>query len=249
MILALTLALAFTFGCTQQSSQNQQPAAPATDAGQTANQSPAAAPEPAPAGGGMAEKKPMNKPESKAPAKEATPAAPAPPPPLVVTAGTGLTIRLGNAVGSKISQTGDAFTGTIAQDISVGDKVAIPSGSAVSGSVTDAKPLGRFAGGASLALTLHSVTVNGKSYNITTSAFAEAAKGKGKRTGIMAGGGAAVGAIIGGIAGGGKGAAIGALAGGGAGTAGAAFTGNKDIVLPAEKLLTFKLAGDLTIKQ
>lgn len=248
MILALTLALVFTFGCTQQSSQNQPPAAPATDAGQPTSQPPSAAPESAPAGG-MAEKKPMSKPESKAPAKEATPAAPAPPPPMVVTAGTGLTIRLGNAVGSKISQTGDAFNGTIAQDITVGDKVAIPAGSAVSGSVTDAKPLGRFAGGASLALTLHSVTVNGKSYNITTSAFAEAAKGKGKRTGIMAGGGAAVGAIIGGIAGGGKGAAIGALAGGGAGTAGAAFTGNKDIVLPAEKLLTFKLANDLTIKQ
>ena len=97
-------------------------------------------------------------------------------------------------------------------------------------------------------MTLHSVTVGGKTYNITTSTFADAEKGKGKRTAVLGGGGAVVGALIGGLAGGGKGAAIGALAGGGAGTAGAALTGNKDIVLPAEKALTFKLESDLIIK-
>ena len=64
----------------------------------------------------------------------------------------------------------------------------------------------------------------------------------------MAGGGAGLGALIGGLAGGGKGAAIGALAGGGAGTAGAAFTGNKDIVLPAESALSFKLDQPLTLR-
>ena len=74
------------------------------------------------------------------------------------------------------------------------------------------------------------------------------AKGKGKRTAVMAGGGAGLGALIGGLAGGGKGAAIGALAGGGAGTAGAAFTGSKDIVLPAESALSFKLEQPLEIR-
>jgi hypothetical protein len=73
-------------------------------------------------------------------------------------------------------------------------------------------------------------------------------KGKGKRTATLIGGGAGLGAIIGGIAGGGKGAAIGALAGGGAGTAGTAFTNNKDIVLPAESALSFKLAQPVQIK-
>ena len=57
----------------------------------------------------------------------------------------------------------------------------------------------------------------------------------------MAGGGAALGGLIGGLAGGGKGAAIGLAAGGGAGAGGAAFTGNKDIVLPAESALSFEL--------
>jgi hypothetical protein len=72
--------------------------------------------------------------------------------------------------------------------------------------------------------------------------------GKGKRTAVLAGGGAGLGALIGGLAGGGKGAAIGALAGAGAGTGGAAFTGNKDIVLPAESVLSFKLEQPLEVK-
>jgi hypothetical protein len=57
----------------------------------------------------------------------------------------------------------------------------------------------------------------------------------------MIGGGAGAGAVIGALAGGGKGAAIGAAVGAGAGTAGAAFTGNKNIVLPAESAVSFNL--------
>ncbi len=248
-ILALALALSFTFGCTQQSSSNQPPTSPATDANQTTSSTPAASPAKESA---AEEKREAKAAAPKMPAKTnpapATPAAPAPAP-LVVASGTGITIRLGSAVGSKISNAGDPFNGTTTQDISASDgRVAIPAGSAVSGAVSDAKPLGRFAGGASISLTLHSVTVGGRTYNISTSTFADTEKGKGKRTAVLGVGGAAVGALIGGLAGGGKGAGIGALAGGGAGTAGAALTGNKDIILPAEKALTFKLASDLTIK-
>jgi len=57
-----------------------------------------------------------------------------------------------------------------------------------------------------------------------------------------------VGALIGALAGGGKGAAIGAAAGAGAGTAGAAFTDNKDILLPAETVVSFRLLQPLQIK-
>ncbi len=65
----------------------------------------------------------------------------------------------------------------------------------------------------------------------------------------MVGGGAGLGALIGGLAGGGKGALIGAAAGAGAGTAGTAFTGNKEIVLPAETAVAFKLQESLKIKR
>ena len=176
------------------------------------------------------------------------PAKPEAPKPLVVPAGTVLTVRLGQAVGSKISSAGETFTATVASPIAVDGTTAIPAGATASGTVVDAKPLGRFKGGASLQLRLTSITVNGGDQAISTSSVVRTEKGKGKRTAIMAGGGAGLGALIGGLAGGGKGAAIGALAGGGAGTGGAAFTGNKDIVLPAESALSFKLEQPLEVK-
>jgi len=168
--------------------------------------------------------------------------------PLIVPAGTVLTVRLGQAVGSKISQTGESFSATLATPLEVAGKTVIPAGASASGVVADAKPLGRFKGGASLQLKLTSITVNAVEHAIETSSVARTAKGKGKRSATMIGGGAGLGALIGGLAGGGKGAAIGAVAGAGAGTAGTAFTGNKDVVLPAESALSFKLEQPLEIK-
>jgi hypothetical protein len=168
-------------------------------------------------------------------------AAPAPPQPIIVPAGTTLTVRLAEAVGSKISSPGQSFRATLSRDVTVDGNPVIPAGSTVRGTVVDAKPLGRFKGGAILELRLTSITVNGASQRIETSALTTTLKGKGKRTAVMAGGGTALGAIVGGLAGGGKGAAIGAAAGAGAGTGGAAFTGNKEIVFPAESALSFRL--------
>ncbi len=168
--------------------------------------------------------------------------------PVVVPAGTVLTVRVGEAVGSKISQPGQTFSATLASPVEVEGKAVIPSGATASGTVVDAKPLGRFKGGARLQLQLTSVNINGKDHAVETSSVVRTAKGKGKRTATMIGGGAGVGALIGGLAGGGKGAAIGAVAGAGAGTAGTAFTGNKEIVLPAESALSFKLEQPLEVK-
>jgi hypothetical protein len=169
--------------------------------------------------------------------------------PLVVPAGTSVTVSLGSALGSKLSQAGQTFAGTVEKDVMVGGAVAIPQGANVNGTVTDAKPLGRFAGGAVLQVRLDSITINGSDMPVQSALRSFSAKGKGKRTAVMSGGGAAVGGIIGALAGGGKGAAIGMLAGGGAGAGGAAFTGNKDIVLPAESALSFELTQPLEIKR
>src|SRR5579863_5964319 len=145
--------------------------------------------------------------------------------PVVIPAGTTLTVTLGQAVGSKISQSGQTFTASLANPVQINGKTVIPSGTNASGTVVNAQPLGRFKGGAALALQLNSVG----SYTVQTSSVTQTEKGKGKRTAVLAGGGAALGALIGGLAGGGKGAAIGAGAGLGAGTGGAALTGTKDI--------------------
>lgn len=167
---------------------------------------------------------------------------------VVVPAGTSLTVRLAQELSSKQSSVGDVFSGTLAQPIQVGDRTVIPAGTSVTGKVTEAAPLGRFKGGAVLKLALQTITLKGNERPIQTSSFSQEAKGKGKRTATMIGGGAGVGALIGGLAGGGKGAAIGALAGAGAGTAGSALTGNKDIVLPAESVIAFELQQAIEIQ-
>jgi hypothetical protein len=168
--------------------------------------------------------------------------------PLVVPSGTVITVRLGNAVGSKISTPGQSFTATLTQPIKVDGNQVVPSGASASGTVVDAKPLGKFKGGALLKIKLVSININGTDQQVQTSSVTRTEKGKGKRTAVMAGGGAGLGALIGGLAGGGKGALIGAAAGGGAGTAGAAFTGNKEIVLPAESAVSFRLEEPLQLK-
>jgi hypothetical protein len=168
--------------------------------------------------------------------------------PIVVPARTTITVSLGSALGSKLSQSGQTFSGTVARDVIADGIVAIPRGTPVSGTVVDAKPLGKFAGGAVLSLRIESMNVNGADMPVQTATRTFAAKGKGKRTAVMAGGGAALGGLIGGLAGGGKGAAIGLAAGAGAGGAGAAFTGNKDIVLPAESAVAFQLTRPLEFR-
>jgi len=166
-----------------------------------------------------------------------------PPPPATVdlAPGTRIRVRLDQDLGSKISRPGDSFSATVAEDVVVNGQTVIAKDSRADGTVIDAKALGHIKGGAYLSIRIDRVHTKWGSYPVETSSIDRAEKGKGKRTALMAGGGGAFGAIIGGIAGGGKGALIGAAAGGGAGTAGSAFTGNKQIVLPAETLLTFHL--------
>jgi len=172
---------------------------------------------------------------------------PRPKPPVVVPADTVITVVLDEAVGSKISTPGQTFAATVSQPIEVDGKTAIPKGARATGLVKDAKPAGRFKGGAALELTLTSIEVNGTDHEVHTTSPTETSKGKGKRTAAMVGGGAGGGALIGGLAGGGKGAIIGGLIGAAAGTGGAGLTGNRDIKLPAETPLTFKLVDPLEI--
>lgn len=183
-----------------------------------------------------------------APASAPAPPRPAPPP-VVIAAGKVLTVTLDQNVSTKENSTGDRFKASLAEPVTVNGRTVLPVGTKATGTVVQAKSAGRLKGSAILALSLDSLTIHGKRYSIETSQFEEASKGRGKRSVVGGGGGAAVGAVVGALAGGGKGAAIGALAGGGAGTAGAAFTGKRDITLPAETRVHFKLEKRLTIRR
>lgn len=176
----------------------------------------------------------------------APPPAPAPAP-IVIPAGKTLTVTVDQDISTKTNSSGDVFAASLAEPVTVDGQTVIPAGTHATGTIVQARAAGHVKGGALLELTLDSLSLNGQKYSVATSEFEEAGKGRGKRTAIGGGGGAAFGAIVGALAGGGKGAAIGALAGGGAGTAGAAYTGKRDITIPAETRLHFRLKDSLTI--
>ena len=161
---------------------------------------------------------------------------------LTVPAGTPVTVRITEALSASHNDVGDRFTGVLDRPLVSHGSTVFASGTAVSGEVVAAKGKGRFKGAGDLGIEL---TAIGREH-VSTSVYEKVGKGRGKRTAGFIGGGGGLGAIIGGIAGGGKGALIGGLAGAGAGTAAGAYTGNRDVVIPSESIITFRLRSSLT---
>lgn len=163
----------------------------------------------------------------------------------VVPRGTTVSVSMSQTLSAGRNNVGDGFRGVLSAPLHSRDgAVVFPRGTEVSGTVVASKGRGRFKGAGDLGIQLTSIAGR----EVTSSEYEVAVKGKGKRTATLAGGGAGLGAIIGGLAGGGKGALIGGLAGAGAGTAGAAYTGNKDVVIPAESRVTFRLTAPLEVR-
>src|ERR1035437_6080109 len=263
LTLMLVTVLTMSFAACSKKDQSQNTAAPATDtsiaaptnqpatpsqpAGSqppTSQMAPALSSAQQPAQGQQmapAQQAPQGQQMAPAQPMAQAPEPPPPPPPLVVPAGTSITSKTANA--------GDRFTGALAHAVTVGGVVAIPAGAGVTGTIVDVKSPGRFKGEGILSIALTAVNVGGAPVAIRTSTYTKTVKGKGKRTAVAVGGGTGAGALIGGLAGGGKGALIGGLVGAGAGTAGAAFTGNKELEIPAESAVTFRLGHSITVKR
>jgi len=177
--------------------------------------------------------------------------APAPTPvpvSLTVPAGTELAIRIDQDINVKHSHVGDQFTGEVVEPLSQNGNVVIPQGTVVGGRIDEAHRRGHFKGRSILELRLTSMTLNGNQYALDTHDNVRTKKGKGKRSSAFIGGMTGAGMLIGGVATGGVGLAIGGAAGAGAGTAIAGATGNRDINIPAESVMHFKLADDLVVQ-
>jgi len=165
-----------------------------------------------------------------------------------VPSGTEITIRTNGRIDAKNANQGRIYTAVVDKDVRDGaGNVVIPRGS-------DAELIIRSTSNRELLLDLESVTVSGRRYVVSTSDETVSSRGDdkdgvgmNKRTAKYAGGGAAIGSIIGAIAGGGKGAAIGAIAGGGAGAVGQTVTRGRKVNVPAESLLTFRLDQSLRV--
>jgi hypothetical protein len=165
-----------------------------------------------------------------------------------VPSGTRLTVRLDSQINSHTAKAGQTFHANLARGLVVNGKTIAPAGAPVKGKVTYAKSSGRLHDPGELTLRLTAVEINGNRIPISTTAYH--AKGKSHTKGNVEkiGGGAAAGALIGGLAGGGKGALIGTAAGAGAGTGLAAATGKEEAVIHAESTLTFTTTETATVK-
>ena len=166
-----------------------------------------------------------------------------------IAAGTNLTIRINQHISVKTSRAGDRFSGEVVDPV-VGDnnQLVIPKGSPVSGVVVASHRRGHFKGSSILELRLTYLTLNGTRYALDTHDLTQTKKGKGKRTAAFVGGGTGLGMLVGGVATGGVGLLVGGLVGAGGGTALGGLTGNRDIDIPAESIVRFKLADNLVVQ-
>jgi len=169
-------------------------------------------------------------------------------PDLVIPAGTQLRVRLDHSLSTSSSRPGDRFSGSLVETVFAGGRIALPLGIGVSGVVRQSAPSDRLKGRAILAVAVDRVDLDGRAYQLSTAPVVRASGAHKKRNWAMIGGGTGVGALIGGLAGGGSAALMGAGAGAAAGTIGAAATGRLQVGLSAESVLTFKLSQPLAVR-
>ena len=160
---------------------------------------------------------------------------------ITVPAGTRILVRMVDSVDSSKQQVGYRFTANLETNLQVDNTVVAPRGTTLYGRLANAKSAGRMKGGAELTLELTDIVINGTAYPLLTSTYEMRSQGQGSNTAKKVVGGAGLGALIGGLAGGGKGAAIGLGAGAAAGTVASAATKGKQVQVPSESLLEFRL--------
>lgn len=161
--------------------------------------------------------------------------------------GTPLVVRTTTAIDTDRNRVGDVFDVILDEALEKDGRVVAPRGTKLKGRISYAQESGKLTGRSQLMLELTEMTLNGRTYFLSTADHVEEGSSRGKKTAATVGGTAALGAIIGAIAGGGKGAAIGAASGAGVGTGVQVLTRGDVIKIPAETILEFQLQSPMTI--
>jgi hypothetical protein len=166
---------------------------------------------------------------------------------MTVPAGTLVNVRLTEDIQVDLAHAGMTFAARVDDPVAIGTEIAIPREARVVVQAVKVAQSGAFKGSDQISLKLNTVSFGGRVYQVASEYATVASSGEGKRTARKVGGGAGLGAIVGGIAGGGEGAAVGLIVGGIAGTAVAA-SGEEHLNLPAETRLQFKLTTAVRIE-
>jgi hypothetical protein len=169
---------------------------------------------------------------------------------MVVPQGTEIVVRTNEAIDSTTANEGRTFSGIVERDVTASaGQVLVPKGSNAELTISKVSGGGTM-GSPEVALGLHSIEIGGHRYLVNSADVQQGNNqgiGKNKRTGEYVGGGAALGTLVGAIAGGGKGAAIGAVAGAAAGGTAQVLTRGKEVKIPAESTLRFRLDQPLRL--
>ena len=170
---------------------------------------------------------------------------------LVAPAGTELVVRTVETIDSRNAGADQIFAAIFEQDVTdASGQVIIPERSSAQLVVRQMSSGGK-TGSPEMELDIQSITVNGRRYLVSTTDLArdsDTGLGKNKRTAQAVGGGAAIGTLIGAIAGGGKGAAIGAVIGAAGGAGAQVLTKGREVRVPAETVLSFRLDRAVTLQ-
>ena len=216
---------------------------------QVASSTPAA---PAPSSGSMWETRPSVQPSTPE-YREPDPPAPAPPPApefvdLTVPSDAVLGLQIERTVSSELARVEDKVDARVTRDVRVSDRIAIPAGSTVRGSVTEVDRGGRIKGKARLAIRFHTIVLaDGTQLALKTDPVVREGQSSGGESAAKVGGAAIGGAILGAILGGGKGAAIGAATGAAGGTAAAMSNDRNPATLAAGTTVTVRMQAPVTV--
>ena len=200
-------------------------------------------------GGSMWETRPAVQPSAP---EYREPEPPAPPAPefvdLTVPSDAVLGLQIERTISSELARVEDRVDARVTRDVRVGDRVAIPAGSTVRGSVSEVDRGGRMKGKARLAIKFHTIVLaDGTQLPLKTDAVVREGQSPGGESAAKVGGAAIGGAILGAILGGGKGAAIGGAVGAGAGTAAAMANDRNPATLAAGTTVTVRVQAPVTV--